>query len=170
LDSGAVSFRFGPLGSADARVVRDWPPYTGRFSKLDYALRTGGWLDAFPESATTRRFGVWVDDRLVGFSILTHIAGGRAEFYVAIHPAETGHGLGRIATERTVTAGFEQLGLDAIYLKVRVWHQQGIALYSKVGFRLAGEHEEMINGEMTQFHLMELPRPTRAPSRGASPA
>ena len=145
-----------PLAPDDVVSVRAWPPYAGEFAPLDYALRPGGWLDAFPESPTTRRFGIWRDETLVGFSLLTDINAGRAEFYIALHPQETGHGLGRAAIPKILSVAFSDLRLDVRYLKVRVWHRRGIALYERMGFVATGEKTEDIQGSPERFLAMEV--------------
>jgi len=144
------------LTTADAEAIRRWPPYPPTFDQLDYALREGGWLDQFPAGAQTRRFGTREDSILVGFSLLTHITVADAEFYIALHPQQIGHGIGREITQRTLQFGFDQLSLQRIYLKVRKWHQRGIALYEGVGFKPCGEIVELIQGEPVPFLSMEI--------------
>jgi len=152
-----------PLTEADARAVRDWPLYPPEVEALDYALRPGGWLDQFPEAADTQRFAAWDGPELVGFSILTHVAGGEAEFYVALRPDRIGRGVGRALTEQTLAAGFGGLGLKRIYLKVRPWHRRAAALYEKLGFRRTGRAVEEVQGRPVEFDLMEVGPADRRP-------
>jgi len=156
------SIEIRPLSSADRAAIKRWPPYTGDFALLDYALREGGWLDQFPESAANRQLGLWQDGRLAGFSLLTGISDGQAEFYIAIHPGETGHGVGQRASRAVLEYGFKQLGLRMIHLKVRAWHVRGIHIYGKVGFVPAGEKTEEVNGVVERFIIMEA-RPEGLP-------
>jgi RimJ/RimL family protein N-acetyltransferase len=148
--------RLQPLTPDDVVAIRAWPPYTGEFAPLDYALRPGGWLDAFPESMTTRRLGIWSDGMLVGFSLLTDIKGERAEFYIAIHPQETGRGIGRLAIPKVLAIAFNDLRLQVVFLKVRVWHHHGIALYERMGFVATGEITEDVQGRPERFLKMEV--------------
>jgi hypothetical protein len=53
-----------PLSSADANNIKEWPKYPEEFERLDYALRSGGWLDTFPESPATVRLGGWLHGEL----------------------------------------------------------------------------------------------------------
>ena len=148
------------LAAADAVAIEDWPPYPKAFASLDYALRhPDGWLHQFPESAENRRYAAWRGSELVGFSLLAHTKDGEAEFYVAVHPELLHKGIGRAITEQTVAAGFEQLGLSRIYLKVRDWHTGAARLYESVGFQKYGEAEELIQGKPTKFVMMQIRRP-----------
>ena len=144
------------LQPAVAAAIHRWPRYEGEFAPLDYALRENGWLDLFPESATTRQLALYAGCALVGFSLLTDISNNRAEFYVAIHPAQTGRGLGQAATRVVLGYAFDQLHLAAVYLKVRGWHQRGLHIYTKAGFLRQGEKSEEIQGRIERFVLMEI--------------
>ena len=150
------NIRLQPLSDVDVIAIRQWPPYPERLHDLDYALRAGGWLDEFPASPRTYRFGAWHIDKLVGFSLLTDIADSAAEFYIALHPHAIGDGLGKMITEATLDIGFKQLGLHRIYLKVRDWHTRGKALYEHVGFKTFGSHTQNVNGKTVNFFDMEI--------------
>jgi RimJ/RimL family protein N-acetyltransferase len=147
-----------PLASADVAAIHGWPPYPARVEALDYALRPGGWLDMFPASTTNRRFAIRSGGALVGFTLLVDIDGEEAEFYIAIHPAQLGRGLGRAATQQTAAFGFRELGLARIHLKVRVWHEGAARLYREVGFVLAGAKTLDVLGQPTAFLWMTLSR------------
>jgi diamine N-acetyltransferase len=155
-----------PLTGEDVNVIRYWPPYPRELVDLDYALREDGWLDEFPESPTTRRFAAWDGTQLVGFSILTDIVDGNAEFYIALHPGWIGRGIGREVTNQTLAIGFEQLDLRRIYLKVRDWHQRAIALYESVGLRKFGMCVADVQGQPVHFVTMEIRKPLRPTPRG----
>jgi RimJ/RimL family protein N-acetyltransferase len=146
------------LTDTDALAIRHWPAYPPALRELDYALREGGWLDQFPAGTTTRRFAARDNSALVGFSLLTHITAVDAEFYIALHPQQIGHGIGREIAQLTLQFGFERLRLRRIYLKVRKWHQRGIALYESIGFKNTGAITEAILGEPVQFYSMEILR------------
>jgi diamine N-acetyltransferase len=103
------------ISREDVASIRSWPPYPGQVADLDYALRCEGWLDQFLESPTTRRFAAWDGLELIAFSVLTRIAEGAAEFYIAVHPERIGRGIGRELTNKTVCFGFQELGLDVLY-------------------------------------------------------
>lgn len=150
----SVSLR--PLIAADAREVNAWPSYEGAFRPLDYALRSGGWLDTLPESPATCRFAALLDGRLVGFSILTDITSEAAEIYLAVRPDLTGHGVGRQILELTLARAFFEMELARVHLKVRLWHKRAIALYQKAGFVTTGQKQEEVAGEMVEFQIMEL--------------
>lgn len=142
----------------DAHAIHHWPPYPARVAALDYALRSGGWLDMFTESPTTHRWAAWHDGKLVGFSILTGNSKTEAEFYIALHPERLGEGLGGKITKQTLALGFQKLGLKRIHLKVRDWYTEAIGLYEDVGFKKYGNCVENIQGQPVSFMTMECKR------------
>jgi len=147
-----------PLKDADVAEIRRWPKYEGDFEPLDYGVRTGGWLDRFPESSDNRRFAAWTKEQLVGFSVLSHITSGASEFYIAIHPLHTGHGFGPRLTKETVKIAFAECNLERVYLRVRKWHVHAISLYQRIGFVKNGFESEVIQGQLIDFYVMELLR------------
>jgi diamine N-acetyltransferase len=110
----------------------------------------------FPQSEITQRFAVVADGTLAGFTVLTDIASGEAEFYIAVHPKLTGQGIGRIALQQTLRVAFHELHLSRIYLKVRSWHRRGITLYRSEGFESIGQKEELVQGHLVGFDIMEI--------------
>jgi diamine N-acetyltransferase len=144
------------LTSEDVAAVRQWPHYPPTFAVFDFALRTGGWLDQFPESPRNHRYAAWQGDILVGFSILADIAEGDAEFYLALHPDHVGQGLGEWITRQTLRAGFRDLKLSRIHLKVRDWHETAISVYTHVGFTQQGTCVLPIQGQLVHFMIMEI--------------
>ena len=154
-----MKFTVEDLTNAQVDEIRSWPPYPDKFAALDYGLRAGGWLDLYPGSSDNRRFGGCLDGRLIGFSLLTHLLSGPSEFYLAIHPGQTGGGFGRKRTAKTLEIGFIELNLPLIYLRVRQWHVRAIALYESLGFRTTGSSSEMIDGQMVDLFVMEIHNP-----------
>jgi RimJ/RimL family protein N-acetyltransferase len=152
----ATPLTLRPLTSDDVAVIRQWPPYPPEFSLLDFALRAGGWLDQFPESARAHRYGAWSGTLLVGFSLLAHIMEADAEFYLALHPDHLGKGLGELITRQTLLVGFNSLGLSRIHLKVRDWHERAIAVYERAGFKRSGTCIAPIQGQPVHFVTMEI--------------
>jgi RimJ/RimL family protein N-acetyltransferase len=153
-----TDFLIRRLENAQVKEIREWPPYPEEFHLLDYALRPGGWLDMFPESASVRRFGAWSHGELVGFSLLTEITKEQAEFYIALHPRHTREGFGRLITCEILGIAFGELGLQSVYLKVREWHARAIALYRDIGFVATGKKVEEIQGQTVHFSIMEISR------------
>jgi RimJ/RimL family protein N-acetyltransferase len=146
------------LTTRDQQEVEQWPPYPPQFMALDYALRPGtGWLDIFPDSKTNHRLAARLNGQLVGFSILSETAPQEAEFYVAIHPERLHCGFGTELTRLTKERGFDQLDLHRIWLKVRTWHEAGIRVYERVGFRTFDkEVEEIAGGRKDRFRKMQI--------------
>ena len=148
-----------PLTDADVTAIHQWPPYQKPFDVLDYALRSGGWLDNYPDSKTNVRYGIWQHGKLIGFSLLTDVKSGEAEFYIALHPDHTRRNVGREATVQTIRRGFREYGLNRIHLKVRDWHQGARRMYAGVGFQERGSLTELVQGKPVAFVKMELDRP-----------
>ena len=154
MQGGTISLK--KLTESDVVQILQWSPYPAWVSPLDYALRKGGWLDQFQESESSHRYSAWQNFHLVGFSILTGIKKGDAEFYVAIHPEHLGCGIGKDVTRGTIRIAFEQLKLSRVHLKVRLWHDRAIRLYESVGFKRIGTCVETIEGQPVQFITMEI--------------
>lgn len=160
------------LTQADAQAIRDWPAYPHPYEQLDYALRTGGWLDMFPESKQNCRWAAWQDNELVGFSLLTHVdpVKREAEFYIAVHPDRLNNGIGRELMEITLERGWNQLKLDRIYLKVRTNHDIGFKLYKRAGFNHYDTKPQTVNGASVDFHWMEIRNPALMKSAAPRPS
>lgn len=148
------------LTDKDVSAINTWPPYKSPIDVLDYALRPGGWLDQYPESPTNVRYGIWQDEKLIGFSLLTDIKNGDAEFYIALHADKTHKKIGQGATVQTIQRGFREHGLKRIHLKVRDWYGAK-NMYEHVGFRECGDFEEVLQGKSVKFVAMEIYRQSR---------
>src|SRR5262249_61445995 len=85
--------RLAPLSAQDKETVRCWPAYPSEYKDLDYALRDKGWLELFPAGPKNHRFAAWLNDEIVGFTILTETGQREAEFYIALRPERLGQGL-----------------------------------------------------------------------------
>lgn len=143
-----------PLPAQARDEIHTWGHYPEIFRDLDYAIQPGGWLDTIANKATCHAFGYYAPD-LVGLSLLDVFEGKQAEFYIAIKPSCLNKGYGKKFMLATINKGFE-LGFEKLFLKVRLNHQVGIALYQKLGFETQKTVEMEINGEPTPFYLMEL--------------
>jgi RimJ/RimL family protein N-acetyltransferase len=146
------------LTDTDVAAIHAWTPYKAPIDVLDYALRPGGWLDQYPRSPRNVRYGIWHKGELVGFSLLTDIGNGEAEFYIALRADQTRRNLGREGTLQTIRRGFHELGLKRIHLKVRDWYGAR-KMYASIGFRECGNFEEQTDGKLVKFVRMELFRP-----------
>jgi diamine N-acetyltransferase len=143
----------------DRKTVRQWPPYPPDFADLDYALRVGGWLDAYREKPDTVCFAVEVDGDLIGFTILSRTGDGEAEFRIALHPERTGGGLGGRISELTLEKGFGELGYDRIHLIVRKANPRAASVYRRIGFTETGSCVKTIDGKLVELLIMEKFRP-----------
>ena len=157
MKSMALTIR--PLPEDARAAIASWPKYEAPFELLDYALRPGtGWLDLFGGMPECRKYGIYRESELVAFTLLVLGDKRDAEFYVAVRADQFGEGTGSEATRLTLKEGFENLGLETIFLKVRVNHKIGIHIYSKAGFENAGRITEITNGLPTEYYKMTLSR------------
>ena len=99
---------------------------------------------------------------MIGFAILSRddVDGKsrRAEFRIALHPYILGQGAGEKLARMTIRKGFEQLGLERIYLIVRRSNPRARKLYLHCGFRDTAEYRKEVNGIVVDFQEMELER------------
>ena len=147
-----------PIGLEDIAEIKRWPPYRGGFEQMDYALRDNGWLDEFRDAPNTWIYAVELNNGLVGFSLLSMVSKGDAEFRIAIHPAWTGKGLGREVTLATLRTGFRLLKLNKIHLIVRKNNPRASKLYQSIGFVPSGESVHTIQGANIEFIDMDMAR------------
>jgi diamine N-acetyltransferase len=145
-----------PITAEDVAEIRNWPPYSGGFAQMDYALREHGWLDEFMSKPKTVIYTAGLNKQIIGFSLLSVTAEGEAEFRIAIHPHWIDKGLGREITLATLEAGFQQLSLDQIYLIVRKSNPLAQKLYESIGFVTTGESVHSILGECVEFNDMVM--------------
>jgi RimJ/RimL family protein N-acetyltransferase len=145
-----------PISSEDISEITSWPPYLGEFEQMDYALRENGWLDEFRDRAKTWIYAATLNNRLIGFSLLSVTAERHAEFRIAIHPDWTSKGLGREVTLATLKRGFRHLNLARIHLIVRKNNPQALKLYESIGFVVTGESVHTIQGKNIEFIDMDM--------------
>jgi len=80
---------------------------------------------------------------LIGFMILSRddaeSESCRAEFRIALRPDILGQGAGEKLARMTIRKGFEELGIQRIYLIVRRSNPRARKLYLHCGFKDTGE-------------------------------
>jgi diamine N-acetyltransferase len=140
-----------PITEEDAAKIKNWPPYTGEFEAMDYALRDDGWLDEYRERPLTWVYIALLKRVTIGFSLLSTTNVGEAEFRIAIHPDWIGKGFGSQIALETLKKGFCQLHLIRIHLIVRKENHVAIHLYEKLGFIKSGESSRVIQGKIIDF-------------------
>ena len=145
------------LRAADDARIKEWPPYRGMHGRMDYALREGGWLDAFAGEPDTACYAAEGEGALVGFGLLIGL-GGAAELRLAVHPRQLGRGYGRALAELMLQRAFGEHSLAEVRLIVRRDNHLARALYHNLGFRLCGETTRPVMGEDVAFFVMSLPR------------
>ncbi|QNO14562.1 GNAT family N-acetyltransferase [Alkalicella caledoniensis] len=84
----------------------------------------------------------------------------RAELSIAIKPTLRGKGYGHEALERILEIGFEELGLNKIWLRVMEHNNHAINLYGKIGFVREGlcREKSLRNGSYVNQIQMSILR------------
>ncbi|OOZ35371.1 ribosomal protein S18-alanine N-acetyltransferase [Solemya velesiana gill symbiont] len=80
---------------------------------------------------------VALDQRIIGYAIMSVAAGEAHILNVCIHPEMQGHGLGRRLMQRFITLARER-SADTIFLEVRDSNKAAIHLYDTLGFNEVG--------------------------------
>jgi RimJ/RimL family protein N-acetyltransferase/catechol 2,3-dioxygenase-like lactoylglutathione lyase family enzyme len=142
----------------DEITIENWPAYPPEFADLDYALRQDGWLKEFRGQPETRIYIAEQSGEMIAFTILSPTAQGEAEFRVALRADKAGQGLGRTISAKTLSIGFDEIGLQRIHLIVRKNNPRAIGLYRRLNFSHCGECQIHINNKPTDFLKMELLR------------
>jgi diamine N-acetyltransferase len=148
------------MAEQDVAVIQSWPAYPEEFKDLDYALREAGWISEYLGKKGTTIYVAEERGVLIGFTILSRDdADGKsssAEFRIALHPDMLGQGAGEKLARMTIRKGFEELGLDRIYLIVRRSNPRARKVYQNCGFKDTVECRKEVNGIVVDFQEMEL--------------
>jgi len=111
----------------------------------------------------TTVFGIELisEKKLIGLSILKNInlIHRKAEFAIFIGDEQVrGKGYAKESTCQTLSFGFNQLGLNKIYLFVQKNNSAAIKLYEKVGFQFEGELRKSVykNGKFINELVMGI--------------
>jgi diamine N-acetyltransferase len=97
----------------------------------------------------------------IGFTILSKdsATSREAEFRIALNPDYLGQGFGKKLT-RMLEKGFQELGLQRIYLVVRKSNPLARRLYENCGFMKTGERRKEIQGIGVDLFEMALEKET----------
>jgi RimJ/RimL family protein N-acetyltransferase len=124
-----------------------------------------GYFDTFilPSSARGTCFAIHErrSKRLVGTTALTDRVNGRdgmsALFRIVIGEKDVwGRGYGTEATRLMAEEAFDRMGLSEIRLEVFNHNLRAIAAYSRVGFKVSGEHVEWVPRRKTELRVIEM--------------
>ncbi len=150
------------MNEQDITVIKIWRVYPEEFKDLDYALREMGWIDQFSRREDTKIYTGEEDGVIVGFTILSkeNCSDSQAEFRIALNPDMLGQGIGRTLAQMTIEEGFQELGLNEIYLIMRKNNRRARMLYEHIGFRYSGECSKEICGTMVDLFKMILDKET----------
>jgi L-amino acid N-acyltransferase YncA len=79
-----------------------------------------------------------------------------ADFSVYVDRDQRGHGIGRALLEKLIETA-RVIGFHKLVLSAFPWNQKGMALYSRMGFRLVGTYKEMgqLDGQWVDTVIME---------------
>jgi RimJ/RimL family protein N-acetyltransferase len=124
-----------------------------------------GYFDTFilPSSARGTCFAIHErkTKRLIGTTAFTDRIrsrdGASALFRIVIGEKDAwGKGYGTEATRLMAEHAFESMGLSEIRLEVFNHNQRAIATYTKVGFKVSGEHVEWVPHRKTELRVIEM--------------
>ena len=137
------------------------------------------WLQSLKRKGIDQ-FALAVGERIVGHSMLCRGPhDGEAELGIFLHQKFRGQGLGRRLLMCTLNYGCKQLGLSRVWLSVQGANPRALHLFESVGFRVAGQgdqlsmememeralHCEKCKGQACALYNETLPRTIREPSR-----
>jgi len=145
-----------PVKPEDILDIEQWPRYEGVHAQMDYALRKDGWLASYCSEPGNFCYAAKIGSLCIGFSLLIPKENRKAEFRIAVHPAHIGAGHGGEILRKTLLIGFAKHSFETIYLIVRKNNQIAQRLYSRHGFILYGEKQEIIQGQSIDFFMMQI--------------
>lgn len=150
------------INEKDIAIIKIWPAYPEEFKDLDYALRDSGWIDEYQGLDSTWIYVAEESGVVTGFTILSKdsATSRQAEFRIALNPDYLRQGFGKKLTWMTLEKGFQELGLQRIYLIVRKSNPRARRLYENCGFTEIGECRKEIQGIMVDLFEMAMEKET----------
>ena len=137
----------------DVKIIKAWPPYPPEISKLDFAIRDGGWLDTKKDADF---LSVYTNKILIGFIGLYEINENNGEFLIAMHTDYIGKGYGSSAMKMAIQHYFNKYRLAKIKLRVRKTNHVARHVYKKIGFKDCDESIRNIQGKLVEFWDMYI--------------
>lgn len=161
-----ISVYIRPLTLDDAHTSYLWRndtqvwTYTN-FKSVGYITeeQEKNWLSEKLTHNDEKRFAICVKelDTYIGNVQLLDIKDQHAELHLFIgNKLYWGKGIGYQATLLTAKYGFEQIGLEDIYLKVHPANVPALAIYEKAGFEISGKDEGMIDMHLSRQRFFEI--------------
>jgi RimJ/RimL family protein N-acetyltransferase len=93
------------------------------------------WVRRVTADPESRRFAILADGTYIGNIYLTGLSGGEADYHIFIgDKSYWGKGIAREASEQIIAYGRDELGLNAVNLKVKRSNEGAYRLYRKLGF------------------------------------
>ena len=106
---------------------------TENFTKEQVA----SYIHRISEDATRYDFLISKAEHIIGEAVLSDISEKNAHFRIAIFSRHNfSKGIGFSATNILLDFAFDDLGLESVELEVYPFNERGVALYTKVGFKL----------------------------------
>ena len=134
----------------DKLYIQSWK-YTDKYSKFNYALKQDGWLKYCGNRSLC--FKVVKDNDIVG--VFFFIIENSNEFRILINPKYLNQGFGKKIVFKALKMAYNDLKLNEVSLIVRKNHQVAINLYSKFGFVIIGEEQQIIDNSNIDFFKMK---------------
>ncbi|MBA7547606.1 Spermidine N(1)-acetyltransferase [subsurface metagenome] len=137
--------------------------YAGHPFPVNLEMESDWYEKILRSNVPTTVFGIEFvsEKKLIGLTILKNInlIHRKAEFAIFIgDKEERGKGYSRTATQKTLAFGFNQLGLNRIYLNVQKNNEVAIKLYESIGFIIEGEVRKSIykDGQFYNEYIMSI--------------
>lgn len=142
-----------PLQTEDALISYKWRnnmkiwEFTGSRPNMEITSKIEkDWIKNVLNRKNEKRFSICVKDtnQYIGNVQLTSIKNKKAEFHVFIGETSMwGKGIGYQATKLILEYGFNEIGLNNIFLSVREDNKKAVKLYEKIGFVKVVNHLKM---------------------------
>ncbi len=141
------------LEARDLQTRVDWMNDTRVNTTLNIQLpvsldSTITWFEKINTNSSREDYTFCENGAIVAMGGFTSIdrSVGKAELYIFVNPDMQGRGLGTKACKQMCEYGFEQLGLQKIYLHTNGDNVAARRLYERLGFKLEGYMpQEIIN-------------------------
>ena len=142
-----------PLQIEDALISYKWRnnlkiwKFTGSKPNIEITSKIEkDWIENVINRKNEKRFSICIKDtnEYIGNVQLTSIKNKKAEFHIFIGETSFwGKGIGHQATKLILEYGFNEIGLNNIFLNVKEDNKKAVKLYEKIGFARVINHLKM---------------------------
>ncbi|MFK4754543.1 ribosomal protein S18-alanine N-acetyltransferase [Oceanobacter antarcticus] len=126
--------------SNSVRIVAASPEDLQALMAIEQRCQSHPWSNAVMVRYLNKKQVVWrleLTESIVGFAVVTQVAGEAELLDIAIHPDYQGHGLGQQLLQHLLDMVAAN-GNERMFLEVRESNRAAIAVYEKLGFCQVG--------------------------------